>query len=71
MRKIATITLALGLLAGVSAQSQAEGYSTKAAKHAVAQQRPLMLSATPISIESAPKFCNYVGGPHGTMWTCR
>jgi hypothetical protein len=70
MRKIATIVLALGILAGVSAQSQAANYSTTAKKHPQGQQRALLLSADPMTVGSIPKFCHYLGGPHGTSWVC-
>jgi hypothetical protein len=70
MRKIATIILAAGILASVSAQSQAASYSTKPENHARAQQRSLLLSADPIAVASMQGFCHYLGGPHGTSWVC-
>jgi hypothetical protein len=70
MRKIATIVFAVGILAGVSAQSQAASHSTKTEKHGRAQQRSLLLSADPTTVGSMPGFCHYLGGPHGTSWVC-
>jgi hypothetical protein len=70
MRKTTTIVLALGILASVSAQSQAANCSTKAEKHALGQQRPLLLSAGPTTVGSMPNFCHYLGGPHGNSWVC-
>jgi hypothetical protein len=70
MRKITTFVVALGILASVSAQSQAAHYSTIAEKHALGQQRPLLRPAGSTTAGTVPNSCHYLGGPHGSSWVC-
>jgi hypothetical protein len=72
MQKMATIGVAFGILLIAAVPLQAAHHSTKKhLRHAHVSLRARPPAAAPVVAANTPKFCYYLGGPHGTTWVCR
>lgn len=67
---MAAAAVALVIFIGAASPLHAAIYSTKqTVKHPRVHHR--MGTAEVQVVASAPKFCYYMGGPHGAPWVCR
>jgi hypothetical protein len=74
MKKMARVAATCGISLSMAAQAQAASHLPKhAVKHARIHIHHLYhrLTADPLIVAGATKFCYYMGGPHGTSWVCR
>jgi hypothetical protein len=72
MQKLAKIGVAFGLLLVTASPLQAADHSTKShLRYARTDHRVVPTAAVVTIAENTPKFCYYLGGPHGTSWVCR